>query len=116
MIRTLKENNVGCSDNLTDGNAVMTSLCPKLGKMYAEVIKGPCPSHMQQLFGKTLKISFTGLPPYIIYNPLGGSEFAITKLLAKKFGFVPKYIPAKVFDTVWQNNKTTYGLIHQVIF
>ena len=81
---------------MTDGNTVMTSLCPKLGKKYAEGIKGPCPSHMQQPFGKTLKISFIGTPPYVNYNPLGGSDFVLTQILAKKFSFTPKFISAKM--------------------
>ena len=77
----------------------MTSFCPKLGKTYAEEFKGSCPSHLQEPFGKTLKISFAGLPPYIIgfidNKPLGGSDILVTKILAKKFGFIPKFIPAR---------------------
>lgn len=71
----------------------MTSLCPKLGKMYAEEFKGSCPSHLQEPFGKTLDISIIGSQPYVFYNPLGGSELILTKILAKKFSFTPKFIP-----------------------
>ena len=83
---------------MTDESGVITSLCTKLGNMYAEEFKGSCPSHLQEPFGKTLKISFNGIPPYIIYNPIGGSvgsDFLVIKILAKKFSFIPKFIPAK---------------------
>ena len=67
--------------------------------MHAEEFKGSCPSHLQEPFGKTLKVSFTGMPPYIIgfldnSKPLGGSDILVTKILAKKFSFIPKFIPA----------------------
>ena len=91
----------------------MTSLCPKLGKMYAEDIKGPCPSHMQQPFGKTLKISFIGMPPYVNYNPLGGSDFVVTKILAKKFSFIPKFIAAKT-NAILEDDEASSSMIHQV--
>ena len=96
-----------------DGSDVITSLCPVLGKRNAEEYKGFCPSHLQIPFGKTLDISFIGFRPYIIYNPLSGSDFLVTKILAKKFGFIPKFIPAKSIDTI-QNNQTTYGMVHRV--
>ena len=98
---------------MTDGNTVMTSLCPKLGKKYAEGIKGPCPSHMQQPFGKTLKISFIGTPPYVNYNPLGGSDFLVTEILANKFHFIPKFIPSKSVDAI-QDNEESSSKVYQV--
>ena len=85
---------------MTDGTEVRTSFCPELGKRNAEEYLGICPLHVQEPFGKTLNVSFIGQPPYVIYNPLGGSEFVITQILAKKFGFVPKFIPAKSWDTI----------------
>ena len=61
-----------------------------------------------------LNISFIGLPPYVTYNiTQPGSEFLITNLLAKKFAFIPKFIPAKSWDT-FQDNQTTYGMVHRV--
>ena len=66
--------------------------------MFAEEFNGSCPSHFQEPFGKTLKISFIGIPPYISYNPLGGSEFIVTKIIAEKFRFIPKFIPVKSID------------------
>ena len=74
-----------------------------------------CPSHMQEPYGKTLNISFVGLPPFITYNPIGGSEFLVTNILARKFKFIPNYIPAKSWDT-FQENQSTYGMVHQVPF
>ena len=65
--------------------------------MYAEEFKGSCPSHLQEPFGKTLNISVMGIPPYITYNPLGGSEFILTDILAKKFSFIPKFVPTTSF-------------------
>ena len=75
-----------------------------MGKKNAQEYEGFCPLHVQDPFGKTLKVSFIGFAPYIIYNPLGGTEFVTTQILAKKFGFIPKFIPAK----------TTYGMVQQV--
>ena len=91
----------------------MTSLCPKLGKMHAEEFKGSCPSHMQDPFGKTVNISYIGTPPYIIHNPLGGSDILVTKILAHKFSFIPKFILAKSFDT-HEDTIATSSMIHQV--
>ena len=87
----------------------MTSFCPKLGKMYAEEFKGSCPSHLQEPFGKTLKVSFLGMPPYIIgfldnNRPLGGSDIHMTNILAKKFSFIPKFIPAKEGPSAQHNH------------
>ena len=66
--------------------------------MYVEEFKGPCPSHFQEPFGKTLNISFFGFPPFVLDNPLGGSDFLVTKILAKKFSFIPTFIPAKSYS------------------
>ena len=100
---------------MADGGWVSTSLCPTLGKIYAEQHVGACPSHLQSPYGKKLNISFIGLPPYVNYNPVGGSEFLVTELLSNKFGFIPKFIPAKSWDTI-TDNQTTYGIVHQVKF
>ena len=83
--------------------------------MYAKEYKGACPSHLQEPFGKTLKVAFIGAVPFITYNPIGGSEFIVTNLLAKKFRFIPKYSPARSWDTVQVNN-TSYGMVHLVSF
>ena len=99
---------------MTDGSEVTTSFCPKLGKKNAQEYEGFCPLHVQEPFGKTLNVSFVGDRPFIIYNPLGGSEFITTQILAKKFGFIPKYIPATSWDTTSQGNQTTYGMVQQV--
>ena len=96
-----------------DGSWVSTSLCPTLGKMYAQEYSGLCPWHFQEPFGKTLNISFIGSPPHITYNPIGGSEFIITNLLAKKFQITPEYTPAPSWDTV-KANQTVFGMVDLV--
>ena len=100
---------------LADGSWVLTSLCPTLGKMYAQEYFGVCPLHLQEPFGKTFNISFAGVSPFIINNPIGGSDFIVTNLLAKKYHFIPKYIPARSWDKVDKSNKT-FGMVHQVSF
>ena len=49
-----------------------------------------------------MPISVIGGHPYIVYNEkrewVGGSEFQIVDVYAKKFGFTPKFIRAKGFD------------------
>ena len=80
---------------------------------YAEQYRGSCPSYVQKPFKKTLNISFIGINPYITYKPFGGSDVLVTKILGKKFGFVPKFIPTKSFDIV-QENETTYGMVYRV--
>ena len=101
--------------SLQDGSWVVTSLCPTLGRMYAQEYMGPCPSHLQDPFGKTLNISFKGLPPFITKNPFGGSAVIVTEILAQKHFFTPKYIPARSVDKIEQNNKTV-GMVHRVSF
>ena len=100
---------------LVDGSWGLTSLCPTLGKMNAQEHIGVCPLHLQEPFGKTLNISFIGAPPFITYNPIGGSDFIVMNLLAKKFHFIPKYIPARSWDKVEKNNRT-FGMLHRVSF
>ena len=85
-----------------------------MGKKYAEEYRGLCPSHVQEPFGKTLNVSFIGIPPYVTYNPIGGSDFIVTQILAKKFGFIPNFIPAKSWDTILEENQITYGMVHHV--
>ena len=100
---------------MVDGNWVLTSLCPSLGKMYAQEHFGVCPPHLQEPFGKTLNISFIGFTPYVTYNPIGGSDFIVTNLLVKKYHFIPKYIRARGYDKVERNNRT-FGMVHRVSF
>ena len=102
-------------DYLIDGNWVLTSLCPTLGQMNPQQHKGVCPLHFQEPFGKTLNISFVGIAPFITYNPVRGSEFMVMKILAKKYQFIPKFIPARSWDNVHRGNKTIiYGMVHWV--
>ena len=60
-----------------------------------------------------MPISFIGIPPFIKYNPFGGSELLVTQILAEKFGFWPKFVPERAFD-VTKVNGTTYGMVHRV--
>ena len=61
-----------------------------------------------------IPISFIGIVPFIKFNPLGGSEFMVMKILAEKFGFTPYFLPERAFD-VTRANGTTYGMVHRVI-
>ena len=80
---------------------------------HAEPYSGPCPMQLQSPHGKKLKISFIGGEPYITYNPIGGSEFLVVKILAQKFQFIPEFIPERSYDIV-RNNGTTYGMLFRV--
>ena len=74
----------------------LTSLCPTLGKRYAEIHLGICPSNLQSPFGKTLPVSFLGNTPYIIYtNPIRGSDFLVMEIFANMFGFRPAFHPER---------------------
>ena len=99
--------------SFTDHKEKEISLCPVLGKVQAEVHNGPCPKHLQKPHRKELKISFIGSTPFIKYRPIGGSEFLLVKILAKKYKFFPKYIPEKSFDVV-RKNGTFHGMFYRV--
>ena len=90
-------------------------MCPILGKMYTQEYTGVCPFQLQEPLGKNLNISFIGTPPYINTGLIGGSEFIVANLLAEKFQFIPKYIPARSADTVWENNTNLgFGMVDLV--
>ena len=92
----------------------ITSLCPVLGKVHAQAYNGMCPWHTESPLQKEIKVSFYGPRPYITYIPVGGSDFTVIRLFAKKHGFIPKFIPARSADIVKANGKAT-GLLHWVI-
>ena len=75
----------------------IVSLCPVLGKQYAELRNGTCPWHLQHPIGKSLPISFIGTYPFITYNPIGGRDLKVIAELAKKFRFLPNFIPMTSF-------------------
>ena len=110
------QHNVGekCELNFFAGMVRMTSICPSLGKMYAEVVGGLCPGHMQEPQGKELNTSYIGLTPHINYNPISGSDFAFVKILAEKFQFVPNLIPAT--DAKHQRAQETFFQFNIAIF
>ena len=90
-----------------------TSICPVLGTKHAKVFNGMCPLHTVNPRGKKLHVAFYGARPYITYYPVGGSDFILTRLLAKRYGFIPTFIQARGFDRS-ESNGTTYGLTHRV--
>ena len=91
----------------------ITSICPVLGQVHAQIFEGLCPRDTQNPLGKYLQISFIGSAPFVVYDPIGGSEFLILGLLAKKFQFIPKFVPEQSYDIVHYNG-TTYGMTHTV--
>ena len=79
----------------------LTSLCPSLGKRYAEIYLGICPTTLQNPFGKTLPVSFIGSPPNIIYtSPIRGSDFLVMEIFANMFGFRPAFHPEESFPAM----------------
>ena len=98
---------------LSADESVQYSICPVLGKMTAQFVKGVCPRQLQIPFGKHIKVSFLGVIPYINYKPIGGSDFEVMKLLAKRYKFFPKFIPERAAEALLPNG-TKYGLIHSV--
>ena len=96
------------------GNVSRTTyLCPELGKSYPVIHNIKCHPNMRSPNGKTLPISFIGIVPYIKQNPFGGSENLVIKMLAMKYGFLPRFIPEKTFDVTMANG-TTFGMVHRV--
>ena len=100
-------------DQRCPGGQVITSLCPVLGKRYAQSFNGECPNQADSIHGKTLNISFIGPEPFITYNPVGGSDFLIINLLANKFQFTPNFIPERSFELI-ESNGTSQGLVFRV--
>ena len=103
---------VKCTSEFSAGQFI-TSLCPILGETHAQIFLRMCPRHEQSPQGKALKVSFIGPEPFVTYNPVGGSDFLVIKLLAKKFGFLPKFVPELSMDAVISNG-TLYGMVYKV--
>ena len=59
-----------------------------------------------------MKISFIGESPYIVPNPLGGSEIDLTQIFAQKFKFIPKFILEKSFGMFHRVRSTSTSLIN----
>ena len=72
-------------------SGVIHSLCPALGKRHALVFKGLCPLNLQNPLGKEINVSFHLSTPFAMHAPAGGSDFLTLKLLARKFGFIPRF-------------------------
>ena len=73
-----------------------------MANKYSVVIRGSCPSNLQNPLGKIIPIAVVGTFPYVVYGKdkewIGGTEFKIIDVYAKKFGFTPKYVRAKGYD------------------
>ena len=57
-----------------------------------------------------MPISFIGTQPFIAYNPIGGREFKVVAELAKKFRFLPNFIPMTSFG----DGTDGLGMTHHV--
>ena len=88
-----------------------------MGKKYAMVVHGMCPSSLQSPLGKDLPVSFMGSPPYIFSNKkeelVGGTDLEILNIYAKKFEFTPRLRKEPVFD-IKEINGTKRGLVGSV--
>ena len=111
--KTLKQLLIILKNSFVDGRVTTTSLCPILGKRYAQIFNGACPKDSQNPSGKLLNISFIGPPPMITYKPVGGSDFLLIQLLAEKFRFIPKFVQEK-FKNMVKNNGTYHGMVYSV--
>ena len=92
----------------------ISSLCPVLGKMHAQVYSGVCPYDTENPDQKEIRVSFWGPRPYITYDPVGGSDFILVGLFAKKHGFIPIFVPARSIEVV-KANGTISGMLHSVM-
>ena len=68
------------------------SLCLVLGERHALIVTGLCKEKFQNPMRKKINISFYYAPFWSTNPPLGGSDFLLIKLLARKSGFIPKFI------------------------
>ena len=63
-----------------------------------------CPSDLQNPHGKVIPISVIGAYPFVKYGKdkewIGGTEFQVIDVYAKKFGFTPKLMRAKGYGSV----------------
>jgi hypothetical protein len=67
----------------------ITSLCPTVGTEYSEKHNGVCPISSNSLVGKSIKVSYIGIEPYVYMREIAprGSDIQILNILAKKFQF-----------------------------
>ena len=79
-----------------------------------------CPSNLQEPHGKKIPISVVGPVPYVILNDdqewIGGAEFQIVDIFAKKFGFTPnfKMAPSTQYAVQQVHQKDTEIAIGQI--
>jgi hypothetical protein len=67
----------------------ITSLCPTVGTEYSQKHNGVCPISSNSLVGKSIKVSYIGIMPYVYMReiPPRGSDILILNILAQKFQF-----------------------------
>jgi hypothetical protein len=67
----------------------ITSLCPTVGTEYSSKYNGVCPISSNSLIGKSIRVSYIGIEPYIYMRekPPRGSDILILNILAQKFQF-----------------------------
>ena len=66
------------------------------------MLKGLCPLYLQNPLGKEIAVSYHHNPPFSMPSPLGGkgSDFLIIQLLARKIGFIPRFIYEETITTL----------------
>ena len=61
-----------------------------------------CPTSLQNPRGKVIPISVVGVHPFVVYDEakewVGGTEFQVVDVYAKKFGFTPKFMTSTGYD------------------
>ena len=61
-----------------------------------------CPPNLQNPLGKVIPISVVGVHPFVVYDKagewVGGTEFQVVDVYAKKFGFTPKFVKSSGYD------------------
>ena len=77
---------------ISTDRSVVHSLCPVLGERHAQIVIGLCKKNFQNPLRKKINISFYYAPFWSTNPPLGGSDFLLIKLLARKSGFIPKFV------------------------
>ena len=73
-----------------------------MANKYSVITPGMCPSNFQNPRGKVIPISVIGIPPLVVYGEdkewVGGTEFQVIDVYAKKFGFTPNFMRATGYD------------------
>ena len=83
---------------------------------------GMCPPNFQNPRGKVIPISVIGVYPLVVYGEdkewVGGTEFQVIDVYAKKFGFTPKLMRATGYDnegSVVDMVRKHYSYLHTIL-